>query len=124
MCDDFIHQGLTHDPTVSRRTFMVASAATVMLTSANAGGAGQGRREGRERADGVRRLGLCALLSRGERTVAGGARVDRHPGSAAGLSGDGADGSQPRATLCSFPIPFYRNAKAPVVDGSFDFSKA
>jgi carboxymethylenebutenolidase len=36
MCDDFIHQGLTHDPTVSRRAFVVGSAATVMLTSASA----------------------------------------------------------------------------------------
>jgi len=33
MCDDFIHQGLTHDPTVSRRSFVVSSAATVVLSS-------------------------------------------------------------------------------------------
>jgi len=33
MCDDFIHQGLTHDPTVSRRSFVVSSAATVVVTS-------------------------------------------------------------------------------------------
>jgi len=26
MCDDFIHQGLTHDPTVSRRAFGLATA--------------------------------------------------------------------------------------------------
>ena len=36
MCDDFIHQGLTHDPAVSRRAFMVSTAATVVLTSAAA----------------------------------------------------------------------------------------
>ena len=36
MCDDYIHQGLTHDPTVSRRAFIVSSAATVALSSAAA----------------------------------------------------------------------------------------
>ena len=41
MCDDFIHQGLTHDPTVSRRTFMVNSAATVVLSSTVAGAQSQ-----------------------------------------------------------------------------------
>jgi hypothetical protein len=30
MCDDFIHQGLTHDPTVSRRAFSFAAAATAV----------------------------------------------------------------------------------------------
>ncbi len=33
MCDDFIHQGLTHDPTVSRRAFGLGAAATVVLHS-------------------------------------------------------------------------------------------
>src|ERR1035438_4082905 len=28
MCDEFIHQGLTHDPTVSRRTFRPGAATT------------------------------------------------------------------------------------------------
>ena len=28
MCDDFIHQGLTHDPTISRRAFGLGAAAT------------------------------------------------------------------------------------------------
>src|ERR1700741_3791414 len=36
MCDDFIHQGLTHDPTVSRRAFGVAMGATIALQSAGA----------------------------------------------------------------------------------------
>ena len=36
MCDDFIHQGLTHDPTVSRRAFGLGAAATVVLSSAAA----------------------------------------------------------------------------------------
>src|ERR1017187_6905459 len=30
MCDEFIHQGLTHDPTVSRRTFGLGAAATAV----------------------------------------------------------------------------------------------
>ena len=33
MCDDFIYLGLTHDPTASRRTFVVSSVATVVLGS-------------------------------------------------------------------------------------------
>ena len=34
MCDDFIHQGLTHDPTVSRRTFGLGAAATAVALHA------------------------------------------------------------------------------------------
>ena len=34
MCDDEIHQGLAHDPRVSRRTFGLASAAAVVTASA------------------------------------------------------------------------------------------
>src|SRR6516164_2122867 len=34
MCDDFIHQGLTHDPTVSRRAFSLGAGATVALQTA------------------------------------------------------------------------------------------
>src|SRR5579859_2899172 len=30
MCGDFIHQGLTHDPTVSRRAFTIGAAATTV----------------------------------------------------------------------------------------------
>ena len=41
MCDDFIHQGLTHDPTVSRRAFVVGSAATWCLAPPGRG-AGKG----------------------------------------------------------------------------------
>ena len=43
MCDDFIHQGLTHDPTVSRRAFVVSSAASVVLSSASAAAQAKGR---------------------------------------------------------------------------------
>jgi len=39
MCDDFIHQGLTHDPTVSRRAFTIgAAAATIAIQSPVASG--------------------------------------------------------------------------------------
>ena len=33
MCDDMIHQGLTHDPTVSRRAFSIGAAASIALQS-------------------------------------------------------------------------------------------
>ena len=56
MCDDLIHQGLTHDPTVSRRAFGLGAAATVALHSSIAIGAGEGRREGRQCAHGERCL--------------------------------------------------------------------
>ena len=36
MCDEFIHQGLTHDPTMSRRAFGLAAAATVVLSASGA----------------------------------------------------------------------------------------
>jgi carboxymethylenebutenolidase len=33
MCDDLIHQGLIHDPTVSRRAFGLGAVATMVLSS-------------------------------------------------------------------------------------------
>ena len=35
MCDDFIHQGLTHDPTVSRRAFGLGATAAALTVDAN-----------------------------------------------------------------------------------------
>src|ERR1700722_3272972 len=41
MCDDMIHQGLTHDPTISRRAFGLGIAATVVLSSSVAAAQGK-----------------------------------------------------------------------------------
>jgi carboxymethylenebutenolidase len=43
MCDDLIHQGLIHDPTVSRRAFGLGAAAAVILSFCSSFGAGGGR---------------------------------------------------------------------------------
>jgi hypothetical protein len=47
MCDDFIHQGLTHDPTVSRQAFGLGAAATAvaLYTGTPEAGMGQGDRD-------------------------------------------------------------------------------
>ena len=54
--------------------------------------------------------------------MAGGVGMDRYPGAAAGASRDGPPAGR-RGLRGLVPNPFYRNAKAPIVDGSFDFSK-
>jgi len=122
MCDDFIHQGLTHDPTVSRRTFMVASAATVMLTSANA--VAQAKVVEKDvnvpMASGVSDSALFYPEGKGPwpavlvwTDILGLRPVFREMGRRLAAEG----------YVVLVPNPFYRNAKAPVVDGSFDFSK-
>ena len=122
MCDDFIHQGLTHDPTVSRRTFMVGSAATVILTSRNA--AAQAKVEEKDvnvpMASGVSDSALFYPEGKGPwpavlvwTDILGLRPVFREMGRRLAAEG----------YVVLVPNPFYRNAKAPVVDGSFDFSK-
>jgi carboxymethylenebutenolidase len=122
MCDDFIHQGLTYDPTVSRRTFMVASAATVVLTSANA--AAQATVVEKDvnvpMASGVSDSALFYPEGKGPwpavlvwTDILGLRPVFREMGRRLAAEG----------YVVLIPNPFYRNAKAPVVDGSFDFSK-
>jgi carboxymethylenebutenolidase len=122
MCDDFIHQGLTHDPTVSRRTFMVASAATMMLTSANA--VAQAKVVEKDvnvpMASGVSDSALFYPEGKGPwpavlvwTDILGLRPVFREMGRRLAAEG----------YVVLVPNPFYRNAKAPVVDGSFDFSK-
>ena len=122
MCDDFIHQGLTHDPTVSRRTFMVGTAATVMLTSASAGAQAKvvEKDVNVPMATGVSDSALFYPEGKGPwpavlvwTDILGLRPVFREMGKRLAAEG----------YVVLVPNPFYRNAKAPVVDGSFDFSK-
>jgi carboxymethylenebutenolidase len=122
MCDDFIHQGLTHDPTVSRRTFVVSSAATLMIASAAA--AAQDKVVEKDvnvpMASGVSDSALFYPDGNGAwpavlvwTDILGLRPVFREMGRRLAAQG----------YVVLVPNPFYRNAKAPVVDGSFDFSK-
>jgi carboxymethylenebutenolidase len=122
MCDDFIHQGLTHDPTVSRRAFIVASSAAVILSSA--GAAAQAKVVEKDvnvpMTSGVSDSALFYPEGSGPwpavlvwTDILGLRPVFREMGRRLAVEG----------YVVLVPNPFYRNAKAPVVDGSFDFSK-
>jgi carboxymethylenebutenolidase len=122
MCDDFIHQGLTHDPTVSRRAFVVSSAATLVLGSAAA--AAQDKVVEKDvnvpMASGVSDSALFYPEGKGPwpavlvwTDILGLRPVFREMGRRLAAEG----------YVVLVPNPFYRNAKAPIVDGSFDFSK-
>jgi carboxymethylenebutenolidase len=122
MCDEFIHQGLTHDPTVSRRSFMAATAATAMLTSMPA--MAQAKVVEKDvnvpMASGVSDSALFYPEGKGTwpavlvwTDILGLRPVFREMGRRLAAEG----------YVVLVPNPFYRNAKAPVVDGSFDFSK-
>src|SRR5271168_722110 len=122
MCDDFIHQGLTHDPTVSRRAFGLGAAATVFLSSA--GAAEQAKVVEKDvnvtMESGVSDSTLFYPEGKGSwpavlvwTDILGLRPVFREMGRRLAAEG----------YVVLVPNPFYRNAKAPVVDGSFDFSK-
>ena len=122
MCDDLIHQGLTHDPTVSRRAFGLGAAATVVLSSSVA--AAQVKVVQKDvdvpMASGVADSALFYPEGRGRwpavlvwTDILGLRPVFREMGQRLAAEG----------YVVLVPNPFYRNAKAPVVDGSFDFSK-
>jgi carboxymethylenebutenolidase len=122
MCDEFIHQGLTHDPTVSRRTFVVGTAATLALSSAAA--VAQAKVVEKDvnvpMASGVADSALFYPEGKGPwpavlvwTDILGLRPVFREMGRRLAAEG----------YLVLVPNPFYRSAKAPVVDGSFDFSK-
>ena len=123
MCDDLIHQGLTHDPTVSRRAFMVSTAATVVLGSAASAAADAKVVEKDVNVpmeSGVSDSALFYPEGKGPwpavlvwTDILGLRPVFREMGRRLAAEG----------FLVLVPNPFYRNAKAPVVDGSFDFSK-
>ena len=121
MCDDFIHQGLTHDPTVSRRTFVVSSAATVVLGSTAAAQARVVEKDVNvPMASEVSDSALFYPEGKGQwptvlvwADILGLRPVFREMGRRLATGG--------YAVLV--PNPFYRDAKAPIVGGSFDFSK-
>ncbi len=124
MCDDFIHQGLTHDPTVSRRAFVVSSAATAVVLTSPAAAAAQANVVEKDvnvpMAAGVSDSALFYPEGKGPwpavlvwTDILGLRPVFREMGRRVAAEG----------YVVLVPNPFYRNAKAPVVDGSFDFSK-
>jgi carboxymethylenebutenolidase len=122
MCDEFIHQGLTHDPTISRRTFSFAAAATVVLRAS--GAEAQAKVVQKDvnvpMANGVSDSALFYPEGKGHwpavlvwTDILGLRPVFREMGQRLAAEG----------YVVLVPNPFYRNAKAPVVDGSFDFNK-
>jgi len=122
MCDDLIHQGLIHDPTVSRRAFGLGAAATIVLSSSVAGAQVKVVQKDVDvpMASGVADSALFYPEGRGSwpavlvwTDILGLRPVFREIGQRLAAEG----------YVVLVPNPFYRNAKAPVVDGSFDFSK-
>ena len=122
MCDDHIHQGLTHDPSVSRRTFGLAAAGVVALTAAQAHAQAQVVETDVEvkTADGVCDAALFHPPGKGKHPavliwtdILGLRPVFREMGRR--LSAQG--------YVVLVPNPFYRSKRAPVVDAAFDFSK-
>ncbi len=122
MCDDLIHQGLIHEPTISRRAFGLGAAATMVLSSSVA--AAQAKVVQKDvdvpMASGVSDSALFYPEGKGKwpavlvwTDILGLRPVFREMGQRLAAEG----------YVVLVPNPFYRNAKAPVVDGSFDFSK-
>jgi carboxymethylenebutenolidase len=122
MCDDLIHQGLTHDPSISRRAFSLGAAATAVLTSA----AMQAQAQVVEKdvdvpmSSGVADSALFYPAGKGPwpavliwTDILGLRPVFRDMGRRLAAQG----------YVVLVPNPFYRNRRAPVVDGTFDFSK-
>jgi len=124
MCDDFIHQGLTHDPTVSRRAFGFAAAATAVALYAPDATAQAKVVEtdvNVPMASGVSDSALFYPEGKGKwpavlvwTDILGLRPVFRELGHRLAEQG----------YVVLVPNPFYRNAKAPVVGDTFDFSKA
>jgi carboxymethylenebutenolidase len=122
MCDDLIHQGLIHDPTVSRRAFGLGAAATLVLSSSVATAQAKVLQKDVDvpMASGVADSALFYPEGKGRwpavlvwTDILGLRPVFREMGQRLAAEG----------YVVLVPNPFYRNAKAPVVDGSFDFSK-
>jgi carboxymethylenebutenolidase len=121
MCDEFIHQGLTHDPTVSRRSFMKATAATAVLSSVPV--IAQAR---------VVEKDVNVAMSSGECDAALFYPEGKGTWPAVlvwtdilGLRPVFRDMGRRLATegyVVLVPNPFYRKAKSPVVTGSFNFN--
>lgn len=126
MCDDHIHQGLTHDPSVSRRTFGLAAAGVAALTAT------QVRAQSKAEAavvetdvevktpDGTCDAALFHPPGKDRRPavliwtdILGLRPVFRQMGRRLAAQG----------YVVLVPNPFYRQKRAPVVDAAFDFSK-
>lgn len=122
MCDDDIHQGMTHDPGVSRRTFGAAAMATAALagTAALADADVVEKDVDVKTPDGVADSALFHPTGKGPwptvliwTDILGLRPVFRQMGRRLAAKG----------YLVLVPNPFYRQKRAPVVDGSFDFTK-
>jgi carboxymethylenebutenolidase len=122
MCDEHIHQGLTYDPTISRRTFSLGAAATAVLSSAAAHAQSQvvEKDVNVPMASGVSDSALFYPAGKGPwpavliwTDILGLRPVFREMGRRLAAQG----------YVVLVPNPFYRNQKAPVVDGTFDFNK-
>jgi carboxymethylenebutenolidase len=122
MCDEHIHQGLTYDPTISRRTFSLGAAATAVLTSAAAHAQSQvvEKDVNVPMASGVADSALFYPAGKGPwpavliwTDILGLRPVFRDMGRRLAAQG----------YVVLVPNPFYRSQKAPIVDGSFDFNK-
>jgi carboxymethylenebutenolidase len=121
MCDEMIHQGLTHDPSVSRRAFSLGAAATIVLSSSAMAQAKVVQKDvDVPMASGVADSALFYPEGKGHwpavlvwTDILGLRPVFREMGQRLAAQG----------YVVLVPNPFYRNAKAPVVDGSFDFNK-
>ncbi|WP_158811025.1 dienelactone hydrolase family protein [Beijerinckia sp. L45] len=122
MCDDEIHQGLIHDPDVTRRTFGLTAAATVAL----AAGSAYADAEVVETdvavttPDGAADAALFHPAGTGPwpavliwTDILGLRPVFRQMGRRLAAQG----------YVVLVPNPFYRVKRAPIVDASFDFSK-
>lgn len=122
MCDEFIHQGLTHDPTVSRRSFVKATAAAAVLSSVPALGQEKVVEKDVEVPMASGTCDAALFYPEGKGTwpavlvwtdILGLRPVFRDMGRRLAAEG----------YVVLVPNPFYRKAKAPVVTGSFDFNK-
>jgi carboxymethylenebutenolidase len=122
MCDDDIHQGLTHDPNVSRRTFGMTAAATVALCAAPAQADAQvvERDVDVKTPDGSADSVLIHPAGQGTwpavliwTDILGLRPVFRQMGRRIAAQG----------YVVLVPNPFYRVRRAPIVDAAFDFAK-
>jgi carboxymethylenebutenolidase len=123
MCDDLIHQGLTYDPTISRRAFSLGAAATVALASSSVAQAESAVVE--KDVDVPMETGVAdsaLFYPTGKGTwpavliwtdILGLRPVFRDMGRRLAAQG----------YVVLVPNPFYRSKRAPVVEGTFDFSK-
>ncbi len=122
MCDDDIHQGLTHDPAVSRRAFGMATLASAMLASAPTLAETQVVETDVDikTADGTADAALFHPAGKGPwaavlmwTDILGLRPVFRQMGRRLAAQG----------YVVLVPNPFYRQRHAPIVDAAFDFSK-